>query len=139
MKNSKNSQPRLESVCSGRLELQEIKSFLTSQTKEELFCDVSENAAHKYSFAELQNALCGQKFELLFLHKTFQIPLVFVTPGFCPKFTKRTFTSYIITEVSRKLPSFFVVVKTTLRGTLGNVTWEIQNGGKQHIVPKTNI
>lgn len=49
------------------------------------------------------------------------------------------FTSYIVNDVSSKLPYFFVVVKTKPLGTLGSVSWEMQNGGKQHIALTTNI
>lgn len=36
-------------------------------------------------------------------------------------------------------PYFFVVVKTKPLGTLGSVSWEMQNGGKQHKALTTNI
>ena len=52
--------------------------ILTSQTKVQRFFAVSENAAHKYLFAELQNALCVQKLELLAVHRTFLLPVQYL-------------------------------------------------------------
>ena len=68
--------------------------ILTSRTKGERFSAVSENAAHKDLFAELQNTLCVQKLELLAVHKTFQIPV-------CTRLLPHSyFTSYIVNDVS---------------------------------------
>lgn len=42
------------------------------------------------------------------------------------------FTSYIVNDVSCILPNIFVVVKAKPLGTVGSVSWEMQNGGKHN-------
>ena len=42
------------------------------------------------------------------------------------------FASYIVNDVSSRLPYIFVVVKAKPLGAVGSVSWEMQNGGKHN-------